>query len=332
MSESIQVTFFKRIKGMLSPQLSLAGEVADLLGVSTDSAYRRIRGETALSMEEIALLMRHFKISFEELEQAEDRVSFIYKMIDSSEITFENYLNAILTDMQRIDKAPQKEILYAAKDVPLFHHFRYPELAAFKIFFWMKSILNCPSHEHQLFDISSIRTEDVKLGQDILKIYTVVPATEIWTEETLNSTLKQVEYSWESGFFLRKEDALLVCDQIHEMLQHIKKQAELGYKYFHNPEARQNEGNFMLYFSDVMIGNNNILVKMGDTQLTYLTHNTLNYLITTNQSFCRETETWIKNLMRKSMLLSGASEKQRHQFFRRAQDNVKALRGRIELG
>jgi plasmid maintenance system antidote protein VapI len=332
MAGSVQVSFFKKIKSMLNPQLSLAGEIADLLGVSTDSAYRRIRGETALSMEEIILLQKHFKVSLEELDSMEDKVCFTYKMIGSSEITFENYLRPILEDLKKINRAETREIFYAAKDIPLFHHFRYPELAAFKIYFWMKSILNSTSHEHLLFDASEIRTEDVSLGQEILKLYTVIPAAEIWTEETLNSTLKQVEYSWESGFFSKKEDALLICDQLSEMIQHIKKQAELGYKYLQNQEAIQDEGNFRLYFSDVMIGNNNILVKAGESMGTYLTHNTLNYLITMNQEFCRETESWLKNLMRKSVILSGASEKQRNQFFRRAQDSIKELRSSIEQG
>ena len=330
MKESaIQIRFFKKIKDMLSSSISLVNEVSDLLGISSDSAYRRIRGETVLSMEELLVLLRHYKLSLDEFDNADDSVNFTYKLIDNTDITFEKYLTAILDDMRRIERASQKEIIYAAKDVPLFHHFRFPELAAFKIFFWMKSVLNCPAYEHEVFDITSVRSEEMELGREILKFYTAVPATEIWTEETLNSTLRQVEYFWESGFFKARKDALLVCDQLHEMLQHIKKQAEVGYKYLAHPEASQEEGNFRLYLSDVMIGNNNILVKLGDAQVTYLTHNTLNYLITTNQDFCRETDSWIKNLMRKSTLLSGASEKQRNQFFRKAQDNIRELQSRI---
>lgn len=330
MKEStVQIRFFKKIKDMLSPRISLVNEVSDLLGISNDSAYRRIRGETVLTMEELLALLKHYKLSLDGLDSADDNVSFTYKLIDNTDITFEKYLSAILEDMRRIERVAQKEIIYAAKDIPLFHHFRFPELAAFKIFFWMKSILNCPAYESEVFDILSLKSEEMDLGREILKAYTAIPATEIWTEETLNSTLRQVEYFWDSGFFKARKDALLVCDQLHEMLQHIKKQAELGYKYLLHPEASQEEGNFRLYLSDVMIGNNNILVKLGETQVTYLTHNTLNYLITIDQGFCKETDGWIKNLMRKSTLLSGASEKQRNQFFRKAQDNIRALQGRI---
>ena len=43
---------FQRIKEMLPQDVSLVDAVSDLLHVSGDSAYRRIRGETPLVLEE----------------------------------------------------------------------------------------------------------------------------------------------------------------------------------------------------------------------------------------------------------------------------------------
>ena len=46
----IQGNFFKQIKQNLPAHLSLADEVAELLNISQDSAYRRIRGEKSLAL------------------------------------------------------------------------------------------------------------------------------------------------------------------------------------------------------------------------------------------------------------------------------------------
>jgi hypothetical protein len=54
---------------------------------------------------------------------------------------------------------------------------------------------------------------------------------------------------------------------------------------------------------------------MGESRYSYITFNTLNSLTTNNPEFCEETEHWMKNLERKSTLISGISEKQRYQFF-----------------
>ena len=56
--ESAQLVLMQRLKEALPPNISLVDALADLLEVSNDSAYRRIRGETALSIEEIAAICR----------------------------------------------------------------------------------------------------------------------------------------------------------------------------------------------------------------------------------------------------------------------------------
>lgn len=326
-----QIHFFQQIKNNLPAMYSFVDEIADVLQVSNDSAYRRIRGETALSLDEAKMLCQHFKISLDSFfGNGEDTVTFVYKRLDNQEITFENYLASILMDVKSIEKFENKEIIYAAKDIPIFHHFAFPELAAFKIFFWMKSVLNIPSLEKKLFDTKEVDKKFIELGKQILKIYEKIPAIEIWTDETINSTLKQLEYFWESGFFLTEEDALLLCDQFAAMLTHIQHEAETSVKFFHNHQAVEQEGNYKLYYSEVMIGNNNILVTMGDNQMTYLTHNTLNYLVTTNPHFCQETDLSLKNMIKKSTLISGVSEKQRNQFFRKALNGVKLVKNKIE--
>jgi hypothetical protein len=61
-TESAQQLFFKHIKSLLPQHISLADTIADVLNISNDSAYRRIRGETQISLEEIKKLCEKFKI------------------------------------------------------------------------------------------------------------------------------------------------------------------------------------------------------------------------------------------------------------------------------
>jgi hypothetical protein len=66
MNHTLQHQFFERIKQKLDPHLSLVNEIADVLEVSNDSAYRRLRGETAISLDEAAALAQHFGIALPE--------------------------------------------------------------------------------------------------------------------------------------------------------------------------------------------------------------------------------------------------------------------------
>ena len=65
-SNGSQQIFFQHIKTVLPAHLSLADEVAELLNISNDSAYRRIRGEKPIALEEIKKLCIHFKISLDQ--------------------------------------------------------------------------------------------------------------------------------------------------------------------------------------------------------------------------------------------------------------------------
>ena len=70
--------------------------------------------------------------------------AFIFTGIinDYSADNFEKYLENVQQQLEMINSFEHKHIYFLMKDIPYFYHFQIPELAAFKFFFWMKSILN----------------------------------------------------------------------------------------------------------------------------------------------------------------------------------------------
>jgi hypothetical protein len=53
-------------------------------------------------------------------------------------------------------------------------------------------------------------------------------------------------------------------------------------------------------------------------------------MATTNAGFFEENDRWVRNIIRKSTLLSGVSEKQRMKFFKLLYDKIGQSRARIE--
>ena len=327
-----QSILMQKIREMLPPNISFVEELSDLLGVSNDSAYRRIRGETALSIEEIALICKKFRISFDSFINSNDSglVTFSYKPLTNSIESFRVYLENILSDIKKIQHFDQKQIIFAAEDVPIWHHFTQPDLTSFKIFYWMKSILSVPELEDKKYEPGIISKDMIDTATQIANVYNTIPSIEVWSEDTVNSTLKQVEFYWDSGVFRNKADCLHVIDLIEKMVNHIRKQAEQKCKFGMDKPTGEFENNYTLYHSDVMIGNNCILVTMGSVKAAYLSYHTFNAMLTTNNGFAQETEGWLNILIRKSIQISGVAEKQRYQFFRRIDEQLKRLRDKVE--
>ncbi len=155
--ESVQLHILDSIKQKLKPNISLVDELAELLEISKDSAYRRIRGEKSLDIKEIQILAKYYNLSLDSILNADTNVlSFHTQVIGAQGFSFKDYLISILERLRMISQMDDKVISYSARDLPIFHNFMFPELAAFKIFFWRKTYLNEPQLVDARFDLDTL--------------------------------------------------------------------------------------------------------------------------------------------------------------------------------
>lgn len=324
-TDNYQYRFIERIKQGLPKGYSLVNDLADLLKLSTDSAYRRIRCETSFTLDEIVLICKQYRISFDSFYGSEcNSISFNYKVVPSSIDGFRSYLGSMLENLKKHSTLPI-EIIYAAEDIPIFHSFRFPEFARFKIFYWLKSVLNVPEIESLKYDPKLVPDDIIETGKQMLELYNKIHSSEIWSDRTINSILAQIEYYHEAGFFKNVTVAINLCDSLYELLNEIQRLAERSTK----AKVAGYENNFMLYNSDVEMGNNYILVSNKDAKTLYIRHHTFNNMITTHDGICCETEGWLKGLMQKSTLISGVSEKMRNRFFEKNRKRIEELRKKL---
>jgi hypothetical protein len=323
----IQNVFIQKLKESMPPNVGLAEEMSDILEISLDSSYRRIRGETDLSVDEVYKLTRKYSISMDSVfSNLSDTVTFAYTKLTDNANNFENYLGRILGHVRAINaSAGEKKIIYVAEEVPLFHSFHSRKLIEFKLFYWQRSVLNIPEYQGKKFEFGYVPDNLIDIANAALQEYKKIPSVEIWTSETILTATKQLEFYLESGVFKNKQDAIAIMEEIIKMAHYLEQCAETGRK-----EISQPEENFMLYNSEVVLGTNCIYVTMGGLNYAYITFNTLNSLTTNNHEFCDETEHWIRNLVKKSTLISGMAEKQRYQFFNKMYQNLEMCMNRIK--
>ncbi len=321
--ESVQSLFLEQVKKKLPANVSLADEIAEVLNIRRDSAYRRMRGETVLSLDEAKTLCTKFDVSLDSLLGIDSGIiPFQHLIVNHKPETFEQWLRSMQENLELIENySGTKEIVFTAKDVPVFHYFRYPELCAFKMFFWMKSVLNYPELQSKKFSSSLVRNELLTIGRKIASIYNKVPSVELWSDETTNVTLKQLEFYQESGFFTSSADAETIFEQYIQMIRDIKEYAAQGYK--------QQDVPFSLYKNEILIADNTVLYKMGDKKTVYISHNITELLMTRHEIFSDQTEGFINNLQSRSVLISTTGEKERNKFFNRMEEKIEAVKKRI---
>lgn len=303
------------IKEQVPQNVSLPIELSQILDISADSAYRRLRCETAFSLDETVVVCRHFEVPLESLnELVASIVSFRFNPLGKDREEFLGYLKNFLGQISMIAHFEEKSVFYAAEDIPLFHLYAHPRLTAFKFFYWQKTILNHESLQNQKFNESIGDQEMIEMAKKAALIYADVPSTEIWTEETISSTLKQIKFYWEAGMFDGQEQAILLLNEVRELLKNLHRQCDLGLKI--KPGGTVTSTPFVCYHSDLMIGNNCVLVKTNEKTTSFLGYNTFNFMSTGNRNFNNQNQQWMENLISKSTQISSSAEKLRNQFFK----------------
>src|SRR6185436_1923107 len=254
-STELQQQFFQHIKSKLPHHVTLVDEIADLFNISTDSAYRRIRGEKPISLEEIKRLCTTYRISLDHVLQVESNSTvFFGSWVDIESFDFSKYLEDMLLQLERISTGEQCKMYYEAKDIPPFHHFQFPDLAAFKYFFWMKTILAYPDLAREHFESHTLAKPLHDTGRKIIETYNKIPSTEIWSVETINSTIRQIEYYRDAHVFRKKETIEVLYDQLMQLVEHVEQQAECGEKFLTGTQPIRDKENFSLYFNEVILG------------------------------------------------------------------------------
>lgn len=329
-ANQIQQTLFQHLKNQLPAHLSLVDEVADLLQISSDSAYRRIRGEKSISLEELQKLCSRFKLSVDQvLHLQSDAFIFSGQLTNSSDFTFETWMQTDIKHLEKILSFKQRHLYYLAKEIPFFYYFLVPEVTAFKSFFFKKSILHYENLKGARFSLDDDHSEVIALGKKISQTFAQIPSTEIWNVENLTSTIRQIEFYKLTGIFRSGNDVLRILEKLGELLQHIERQAAEGKKLLPGQQANDNSPAFNMYINELIMGDNLILAQLDSMQITYINHSIINFITTHDQRFNTYMKQTMDNMTNKSTAISGVNEKARIKFFGRMQDKIN--RARAEL-
>lgn len=314
--QELQATLLQTIRTRLAPHLSLADEIAQTLCIGSDSAYRRIRGEKQLSLEELQVLCTRYQVSADQLF-GQQAGGFIFqgKLLETTQFRFDKYLEGIIMQLKYIGSFPESHMFYMCKDIPVFYHFQYRDLAAFKYYFWMRAIIDHPEFTNKPFRFEDYSDELYALGVNIIDCYNRFPSSELWNVESINSTIQQINFCRDMGLITSSADLQRIYQSLEQLIRHLEAQAAEGIKW-HASGGERSGAAFGMYHNEFILGDNSILATTGPRKVAFLIHSVINYVTTHDVAFCDHLYNNVHNLMKRSTLISTDSEVERNAFFR----------------
>ncbi|MFM7023021.1 MAG: hypothetical protein ACKOXB_08580 [Flavobacteriales bacterium] len=326
----VQREIFEEIKEIIKrTDISLVDDLATLLNVSTDSAYRRIRCDKFITIDELEKICKHYKISYDKHLAHLDENNVVFQVaLKKENLSFDAFLIGILNDLKLINSYPEHKLIYSAKEIPIFHFFQIPELAAFKMFYWMKTLFQMPEYDNVSFSLDFISAKYLDLSKEICAEYCKVDSYEIWNHESTHSIIAQIEFYYESGF-MTKEMALKLMDKVKELILHIRKEADMECK-FPMKSVPEKKRNYFLYNNEIILSDNTIYVEYGKEAKCYIPHALLYYMSTSDQKYCEHIHNVFNGVIKKSTMISGVAEKHRSIFFNYVLQRIEEKRARLE--
>ena len=250
-----QADFFKKLKLSLPSHLSLTDLISETLNISNDSTYRRLRGEKLLEFDEIQKLCLRFNISFDQVISLESNAFTFTGILPSNQgFVFRNWLEGMYKHFEFIAGCKEKHFYWFVRDFPVFVHFQIPELSAFKLFFWSRSILKDASLGAVKFSSADIDHPDIKFSKEVARSYNSIPSTEIWNIENISATLRQIEYYKQLHLFRSEKDAAILYNRLEQLVDHVEKQAELGKKFMFGEQPGKDAAGYYLYENNLILG------------------------------------------------------------------------------
>jgi len=328
LAHELQQQFFNHLKSILPSHISMVDELTELLNLSHDSVYRRIRGEKPLALDELRQICGHYHISLDQVLQLQnDTVVFQAPEINQASLPFWDMLKGMLLQLTYFNSFEKRQMLYLCKDLPIWYFYVFPEIGAFKTFFWVKTIQNHPDYSHKLFSLSEFSFDDCfATGQQVIKEYNQIPCIELWNWETISSTLSQIKFYRDAGIFKNDADIEIIINSFDKTLDHLQHQAEKGLKFMPGDTDVSYRSPVQLYINEVVIGSNTILAQLNDKRISFIPYNIFSYMLTKDVRFNESSFNVFNTLVSRSTLISGTGEKERNKFFRSLKERVQDLR------
>lgn len=302
-----QDILLKALRQRLEKSASLIEEIAAVLNISYDAAHRRVSQKSKFSIEETITLCKHYSLSMDLLFTDSGKVIVEKTAEITTMADMEAYFRHSAENISSYLKHSGAKMYYSAKDIPLFYTIGGTLLSKFKLYVWLNLLSG--TQKQDTFENFTVDQSLLEHSRKLKAVYENVEVNEIWNDTTINSNLQQIYYFFQSGL-LTLANAQLLCADLKTILQSAEERC-----------SKEDSG-FNLYYNELLILNNNVLLTAHEKQSLFVPYTMLGYFITSDTATCNNALDFFKRQVKSSKSLNQSGTRDRKLFFNRALQKI----------
>lgn len=311
------------VKQKLSANESIGSVISELLNISTDAAYRRVRGEKPITMDELALLCKHFNIALDQIfEVPQKTVVFDFYDFNKSNFSLDIYLLNIRDSLFSLKSQNDPKLIITINNTHFFQLFNFPELVKFKLFFWMKMHLQLDEYQEVNYTDFRFSQDQLNSCNEILNLYNSIPSVEVYDVELFGGLAREIYYYSISKELDDLAGVELLFQSVNELIEHLSAQAKNAKKYKVNTPVPASDRGIDVYVNEILNSIASFYYETEKNQGLFLAHNFMNSLHTNNQYYVNQTKDVLDSIIEVSTKISHSNHKLRNNFFSKLIENV----------
>ncbi len=319
MNEKLTTSLIDTILKHIPCNKNPAAYLAKLLNMEQEYVYRRLRGQTNFTIEEIVLLAKELKFSFDHVigvkhdDVAIFNLTFLNKSCLDEILTRKLEIN--LDGIQMLSAAKHSSILWAGNTIPFMIFNKYTNLTKFFFYKWnYQKLTNVPNP-------SFINFEFTKETDRLLRTYrhnSLVNSNVslILDDNFMLSVIRDINFFKIRGVLTKEETAELQAE-LYDILNTLEHDAIHG--------TSRLVGKVKIYLSAVNLSSSYTYVEYDNCCLSQLTIYTFNTLNSNDEVVCQMQKEWLKSILKTSTNITSCNEIERCKYFEKQREVVKSL-------
>lgn len=329
-TNNFQLQFFDQLSAHFSSRGKMVEGIGGLLHVGRDAVYRRLRGETILSAEELILLARKFNISLDAYRR-QDTPTMRYPNQATKAHSELDYFRRLKEQSALISNLPNVRVDYASPELPIFYKLYTPTILAYKTFVYGITTWDLDKWKGSEFRPELLDPEVFTLAEELVEELFVFPGRELWSAGIMDVTLRAIVHGVEVGYLKDRTTIGKMFEELEFTIHHMEAMTRAGKRFAPNQTYTEDSPDFRVYHNELTNINNVVLISSDVQSVVYTTFVNPNFLVSTDERIYQQISAWFDNLINSANVLDVNAAKYTATFFNRLRKKVHDTKLRVEV-
>ena len=327
--KTLQDKILESILSRFEKKSEAVNKLSQILNLGRDAVYRRLRGDTVITPDEISIISEEFNLSLDGLIHDDSNLVFFnFNPFQHSISSFDEYLDIIIEDLRVL---AENKLYFTSSGSPIFLLGLFPELISFQLYVWGQTVFGFDYLKDLDFNLNIVPPKTIQKYKELTELYLNVPSVEIWGNNILEESLKQIEHYYNSNRFENPSHAFLLLNKYSELLKHFKLMVRKGRKFGMGPHTMESSVSYDLFCNDMIYTKNTMIGQTDNGIGVQLSFGYPNYIKSSDQKVSSYIFEWFENIRTKSVSLNQIDEGQQDIFFSEIQKKIDNLISKLQM-